>query len=103
MYPQVYNRTTRRREYLHRIVAAESLNRPLVSGEVVYHINGDKQDCRPENLLVLQAGEHIWLEWLLRRWKRSQPFLMLDAVPENLESGIQEFMNSRQSSVPTVW
>lgn len=86
MYPQVYNRTTKRMEYLHRVVAAQMLGRPLSPGEVVHHINGNKADARPENLMVLQAGEHTWLEWLLRRWHRGQPLLLQDVIPENLKT-----------------
>lgn len=84
-YPQIYNRETKRMEYLHRVVAARQLGRPLEPGEVVHHLNGDKKDARPENLLVLQADEHIWVEWLLRRWRQGQPFLLQDAIPENLK------------------
>lgn len=85
-YPQIYNRETKRMECLHRVVAAQQLGRPLEPGEVVHHLNGDKKDARPENLLVLQADEHIWVEWLLRRWRQGQPFLLQDAIPENLKT-----------------
>ncbi|MPY68361.1 HNH endonuclease [Deinococcus sp. SDU3-2] len=85
-YPQVYNRKTKRMEYLHRVVAAKQLGRALEPGEVVHHINGDKQDARPENLAVLRVGEHSWVEWLIRRWRRGQPLLLSDAIPENLKT-----------------
>lgn len=43
----------------HLLVAEEMIGRPLVSGEVVHHINGIKDDNRPENLMVMTAGNHM--------------------------------------------
>jgi endogenous inhibitor of DNA gyrase (YacG/DUF329 family) len=43
----------------HRLVASQKLGRPLEAKEVVHHVNGDKQDNRPENLEVMTQGEHL--------------------------------------------
>lgn len=57
----------------HRLVAEETLGRQLGSDEHVHHANGDKQDNRPENLVVMSHGEHSSITGLangdrLREW-----------------------------------
>lgn len=42
----------------HRVVAEQMLGRRLRRGEEVHHINGVKNDNRPENLEVLTTREH---------------------------------------------
>lgn len=42
----------------HRIVAEQMIGRPLRKDEVVHHINSNKRDNRPENLMIVTRSEH---------------------------------------------
>lgn len=51
----------------HILVAEKHLGRPLKDGEVVHHINENKKDCRPENLMVFQSqSDHMRYHWMMR-------------------------------------
>ena len=44
--------------YKHQIEAEKMLGRRLTDGETVHHINGNVQDNRHENILVLDRSSH---------------------------------------------
>ena len=58
----------------HRLVVAERLGRPLAHYEHVHHIDGNTLNNRPENLVLLNCGEHARVENLIRsgRIKREE-------------------------------
>ena len=55
----------------HRLVAAQKLGRSLRADEQVHHVNGDKQDNRPENLSVLDPSAHTYITLAESSMRRS--------------------------------
>jgi len=56
--------------HTHRIVAEQMIGRPLKPGEVVHHINENKRDNRPENLMVF-ASQADHARWHIMERRRS--------------------------------
>src|SRR3990167_7077679 len=42
----------------HRVVMSMKIGRPLKRDETVHHINGVKNDNRPENLIIMERSPH---------------------------------------------
>lgn len=63
--PTTYRKLFGRHE--HRVVAEQKIGRPLLPGEHVHHIDGDKHNNRPENLVVMTASDHLRLHAAERR------------------------------------
>src|SRR3954462_10887510 len=64
----------------HRVVAEENLGRALLPGEIVHHLDEDKHNNDPANLIVMRQGDHMrehglgipgmklwWKPWSYRR------------------------------------
>jgi hypothetical protein len=46
--------------HVHRVVMEEKLGRKLVQGEIVHHIDGDKRNNHPKNLMLFPSqAEHL--------------------------------------------
>lgn len=75
-YRTVKDTRTGQRRRAHRVLAERALGRPLMSGEIVHHRDGNKANNAPENLLVLPSqAYHAHLEYHLRCEKRGMPCL----------------------------
>ena len=71
-YIEVYcpnhpNANKRKSVYEHQLVAEKKLGRYLKPGEVIHHIDLNKSNNSPDNLVVLSNSEHMKLHGLLRK------------------------------------
>ena len=48
-----------RQRHEHRVVAERVLGRPLIRGEIVHHIDGNKRNNDPSNLQVMTQADHL--------------------------------------------
>ena len=71
--PDVYRKRHNRHE--HRVVAEQMLGRPLVKGEIVHLIDGNKHNNAPENLQVMTQADHLRMHhaemWVARKAKKN--------------------------------
>ena len=70
----------------HRLVVARALGRPLTRDESVHHLNGDRGDCRLENLELWSryqpSGQRVAdkVSWALELLRRYAPDLLVETA-----------------------
>ena len=69
--------------FMYRLIAEQSLGRPLEKNEIVHHINGRKLDNREENLCICTRAEHVSIH-----------YQSMEVIAELIERGIVYFDKS---------
>src|SRR5437016_6435223 len=54
--------------HMHRVAMEKKLGRPLLAGEIVHHIDGNKFNNEASNLLVTTRQDHVRLHGL-QNWR----------------------------------
>lgn len=53
-----YDKTQKKIVFEHRTVAEQKIGRSLTKNDIVHHLDGDKENNNPDNLVVITRAEH---------------------------------------------
>lgn len=72
----------------HILILEDMLGRPLADDEEAHHVNGVRDDNRPENLQVTRKGVHQAMHWTLPEFRaRQRERRLLDPQPTDPVTG----------------
>lgn len=65
--PDHPHQNTKHHVFEYRLVAEQKIGRHLNPGEIVHHLNGNRHDNNPDNLIVMTQVEHAKIHGETRR------------------------------------
>lgn len=93
-----------RHQYVHRVVAAALVGRPLTKDEEVHHTDSDKKNFWFTNLYVLGTKDHSWVSskqaWFMRNNDAIAKQRWDEFMREKHAQQVEEISLAKQAGVP---